>query len=59
MERLSLIIPVYNESDVILDTLLEIQRRVKTKHVILIIYDTDDDTTLDTIRNSGYGALPN
>lgn len=54
LEKLSLIIPVYNEGEVILDTLYEIHNKVKTKHVILIVFDSDNDTTLETIRNSGH-----
>lgn len=53
MERLTLIIPVYNEGEVILETLNEIHNKVKTTHIILIIYDTDDDSTLEVIKKSG------
>lgn len=49
---LSIIIPVYNESENILLTLKEIKHQVKTSHEIIIVYDFDDDTTIPIVKNS-------
>lgn len=47
--QLDIIIPVYNEGDIILATLAELRRRVVTPMRILICYDQPDDNTLSTI----------
>lgn len=47
--RLDIIIPVYNEGNIILATLAELRRQVKTPARILICYDRPDDDTLSTI----------
>jgi dolichol-phosphate mannosyltransferase len=48
--RLDIVIPVYNEGNIILATLAELRRRVKTSSRILICYDRPDDDTLSVIR---------
>ncbi len=48
--RLDIVIPVYNEGNVILATLGELRRQVKTPSRILICYDEPDDDTLSTIK---------
>jgi glycosyltransferase involved in cell wall biosynthesis len=47
--RLDIIIPVYNEGNIILATLAQLRRFVRTPSRILICYDTPDDDTLSTI----------
>jgi glycosyltransferase involved in cell wall biosynthesis len=47
---LDIIIPVYNESEVICKTLKEISEKIEIPHNILIIYDFDEDTTLPAVR---------
>ena len=48
--RLDIVIPVYNEGSVILETLAELRRLVLTPSRILICYDLPDDNTLSTIK---------
>lgn len=48
--RLDIVIPVYNESANILQTLGAIDRDVKTPARVLICYDRDDDDTLPAIN---------
>lgn len=48
--RLDIIIPVYNEGNIILATLAALKREVKTPSRILICYDREDDDTLSTIK---------
>jgi dolichol-phosphate mannosyltransferase len=50
MQRLDIVIPVYNEGEIILDTLAALRRSVKTPMRILICYDRPDDTTVATIN---------
>lgn len=47
---LSIVIPVYNEKENILQTLKEIKKQVKAPHEILIVYDNDNDTTLPVLK---------
>jgi dolichol-phosphate mannosyltransferase len=48
--RLDIVIPVYNEGNIILSTLGELRRQVTTPSRILICYDRPDDDTLSTIK---------
>ncbi len=48
--RLDIVIPVYNEGRVILGTLAELRKLVRTPSRILICYDLPDDDTLSTIK---------
>jgi glycosyltransferase involved in cell wall biosynthesis len=48
--RLDIIIPVYNEGNIILKTLTALRRQVTTPSRILICYDRPDDDTLSTIQ---------
>jgi glycosyltransferase involved in cell wall biosynthesis len=48
--RLDIVIPVYNEGEVILGTLGELRKQVRTPSRILICYDKPDDNTLSTIK---------
>jgi len=50
MPRLDIVIPVYNEGNIILGTLAELRRQVMTPSRILICYDRPDDDTLATIK---------
>ena len=50
--RLDVIIPVYNEDDNIVPTLVALAHAVKTPARVLIGYDREDDTTLPAIRNN-------
>jgi len=47
--RLDIIVPVYNEGNIILATLTALRRQVTTPSRILICYDRPDDDTLSTI----------
>jgi dolichol-phosphate mannosyltransferase len=47
--RLDIVIPVYNEGNIILRTLAELRRCVSTPSRILICYDLPDDDTLAAI----------
>ncbi len=54
--RLDIVIPVYNEGNIILATLAALRREVKTPSRILICYDSPDDDTLSTIRENQQAA---
>lgn len=47
---LSIVIPVYNESENIRETLKSIKKNIKTPYEIIIVYDKDTDTTLTTLK---------
>jgi glycosyltransferase involved in cell wall biosynthesis len=47
--RLDIVIPVYNEGNIILATLAALRQNVRTPSRILICYDMPDDNTLSTI----------
>jgi dolichol-phosphate mannosyltransferase len=48
--RLDIVIPAYNEGNIILGTLAQLRRSVSTPARILICYDIPDDNTVSTIR---------
>lgn len=50
--RLDIVIPVYNEGNIILSTLAALRREVKTPARILICYDFPEDTTLAAIKSN-------
>src|SRR5579872_4295391 len=50
MGVLDIVIPVYNEGEIILRTLDGLRRMVKTSSRIIICYDGPDDNTLSTVR---------
>lgn len=47
---LSIVIPVYNESENIKLTIKSIKKNVKTKHEIIVVYDSIKDSTVPTLR---------
>ena len=49
--QLSLVIPVYNEGDNIRETLLGIDRQVRTRPLeVIVVYDFDEDTTVPVVE---------
>jgi len=48
--RLGIVIPVYDEGEIITQTLREIGRKVGTPHTVTVVFDKDDDTTLPPVR---------
>jgi len=48
--RLSIVMPVYNEGEVINKTIQGVETKVKIPHELLIIYDMDGDTTIEPVR---------
>jgi dolichol-phosphate mannosyltransferase len=48
--ELSIVIPAYNERENILATLETLEETVPVPHEIFIVYDTDEDTTLQAAR---------
>jgi dolichol-phosphate mannosyltransferase len=50
--RLDIVVPVYNEGNIILATLAELRARVSTPFRVLICYDRPDDDTLSTIQSN-------
>jgi len=46
---ISIIIPVYFEDKNILKVLTELEKKVKTEHEILIVYDVDEDPTVKVV----------
>ena len=49
-DSIQIIIPVYNESENIINTLKEIETGIATPHSILIIYDFDEDSTIPVVN---------
>jgi len=47
---LSIVIPVYNEAENIKLTLKSIKKNIKTKHEIIVVYDSKKDTTIPTLK---------
>jgi dolichol-phosphate mannosyltransferase len=52
MNRLDIVIPVYNEGANILSTLGALAREVRTTARVLICYDFEEDNTLPAVRNN-------
>jgi dolichol-phosphate mannosyltransferase len=48
---IDIILPVYNEEKNILETITGIKNNVKNDHRILIIYDYDEDPTINVVKN--------
>lgn len=48
--KLSVVMPVYNEGEVIAQTITRVEKSVKTNHELLIIYDMDQDTTVPVAK---------
>ena len=58
-ERISVVLPVYNERDNIAACLTGLWRALaQVEHEILVCYDTDEDSTLEGIRAMGDAAPP-
>ena len=51
MCRLTIVIPVYNEDDNIVKELQELEKHVMHEHIINIIYDFDEDTTVPIVES--------
>ena len=51
-KNLDIIIPVYDEGELIIDTIKSINNNLKSKFNILICYDKDDDNTIVSINES-------
>lgn len=48
--KLSIVMPVYNEGNLIGKTLKRVEESVKTPHELLICYDMDEDTTVQPVK---------
>ena len=48
--QLSIIVPVYNEAENILQVFDEIQGKITTPHEVLVVYDFDGDTTVPVVQ---------
>ena len=53
MEKLDIVIPVYNEGENILDALNALKRLVRTSFRVLIVYDFNEDDTLPVVQRAG------
>lgn len=49
--ELSVVIPVYNEGDVIGETLKKLESSIKTPHEVLVVYDMDTDSSIPPIKD--------
>lgn len=49
--KLSIVVPVYREQDLILKTISEIDKKVKTPHELLVVYDSQDDPTYGVVKD--------
>jgi glycosyltransferase involved in cell wall biosynthesis len=48
--RLSIVMPVYNEGEVIEETISRVESSIKIPHELLIIHDMDEDTTVPEVK---------
>lgn len=48
--QLSIVMPVYNEGEIIKKTIQGVETKVAIPHELLIIYDMDDDTTIKPVQ---------
>jgi dolichol-phosphate mannosyltransferase len=48
--ELTIIIPVYNESETILKVFDKIEENISVNHEVFVVYDNNDDTTIDVIN---------
>lgn len=53
--ELSVVIPVYNEGEPFVATLAELEPRLRRPHEVLVVYDMDDDTTVEPVRRHAAG----
>ena len=51
MIDVSIVIPVYNEAENIIETLTNIENKLLFAHEILIVYDMDNDNTLPVVKS--------
>jgi len=48
--QLTIVIPVYNEAEVIAATVERLERALRVPHEVLIVYDFDEDNTVAVVR---------
>lgn len=48
--KLSIVIPVYNEGDVISETITKLEENLNSPHEVLIIYDMNTDTSIGPVK---------
>lgn len=48
--ELSIVMPVYNEGELITETIRRVETAVKAPHELLIVYDMDEDTTVPPVK---------
>jgi len=51
---LSIIIPAHFEEKNIVKTLTEIEKKVKTSHEVLTVYDLEEDPTVKKVQSSKF-----
>lgn len=52
MNKLDIIIPVHNESEIIVNLLLQFEKQINCNYKVIICYDFDDDSTPKVINQS-------
>lgn len=48
--KLSIVMPVYNEGEVIAETIRRVESKVTTLHELLIVYDMNEDNTVPVVK---------
>lgn len=48
--KLSIVMPVYNEGQIISETITRLEAAVKTNHELLIVYDMEEDNTIPPVK---------
>lgn len=48
--KLSIVMPVYNEGEIIKQTITQVESAIKTPHELLVIYDMGGDTTVPQVK---------
>ena len=51
MEQLTIAIPVYNEAENIIEEIEALEKTVNDAHIVNVIYDFDEDTTVPVVKN--------
>ncbi len=56
--KLSIVMPVYNEGEVISQAITKVESSAKTPHELIIVYDMNEDTTITPVKKL-QGKYPN
>lgn len=55
--ELSIVLPVYNEAENIESVLKGLEAAIRTSHEVLVVYDSESDTTIPVVRRLGFANV--